>query len=340
MLAQTHNKHDGPTSETATDKQERSRATAGKTDDSARLAAPDLLAENDDTPSKHEEEKNAAAPPIEEKVGKEVPNAVADATSSEELKKPDASVAAEGAALAKSADEKGSLRRDKDSAKKKRESNDKAVSQPGTARALQSPTMPLKGKVVSAEDGEGLPGVTVIVKGTAIGSVTDANGNYKIDLPSLDSQLLFSFVGFETKEVDVRGQPHIDVQLNEDTSQLNEVIVTGYGSTSNETVEQAAAFHPAEPQGGKSAFKKNLLQSLRYPDEALTNKAEGKVTVRFTVQPDGALTGFEVVKGIGFGCDEELIRLIKNGPAWKPAMQGDKPVVDKVKVRFKFELPK
>lgn len=79
---------------------------------------------------------------------------------------------------------------------------------------------------------------------------------------------------------------------------------------------------------------------MRYPDEALRKKVEGKVTVRFNVQPDGALTDFQVLKGIGSGCDEELIRLIKDGPAWKPATQGDEAVIDQIKVRFKFELPR
>ena len=62
--------------------------------------------------------------------------------------------------------------------------------------------------------------------------------------------------------------------------------------------------------------------------------------MRFTVEPDGALTDFEVLRGIGSGCEEELIRLIRNGPAWRPATQGTAPVADKVKVRFKFELPR
>jgi hypothetical protein len=63
------------------------------------------------------------------------------------------------------------------------------------------------------------------------------------------------------------------------------------------------------------------------------------VTVQFTVQINGQLGDFEILKGIGYGCDDEVIRLIKQGPAWEPTKKGNQPVTDKVKVRLKFEIP-
>jgi hypothetical protein len=61
--------------------------------------------------------------------------------------------------------------------------------------------------------------------------------------------------------------------------------------------------------------------------------------VQFTVGANSELNEFKVLKGIGSGCEEELIRIIKEGPAWSPTRQNNQPVSDKVKIRFKFDIP-
>jgi hypothetical protein len=85
----------------------------------------------------------------------------------------------------------------------------------------------VKGRVL-AEDGSPLPGVNVIVKGTSIGTVTDANGNYSLTLPNGATQLVFSFIGMNSQEVPIN-KPEINVRLKEDQTQLSEVVVTGQG---------------------------------------------------------------------------------------------------------------
>ena len=96
----------------------------------------------------------------------------------------------------------------------------------------------------------------------------------------------------------------------------------------------------AHPENGNRAFKQYLEKSIRYPEQAKAKAVEGRVTVEFTIQPNGSLTDFTVIRGIGSGCDEELIRLIKEGPRWIPTKKDNIPVQDKAKVRLKFELPK
>ncbi len=289
-----------------------------------------FLAENDvKTPVKEETTKPEVT---EDAVRMDIPETVVAADKQKEAEKiTEARELQQSEALSKAATEK--------SDKMRRETGEKTAQVPAVSQSAPDRTIVLKGQVVSADDGEGLPGVNVIVQGTDHGTVTDAQGNYQLDVPALNSKLLFSFIGFQTKEVDVAGKPEVNIQLEADADQLSEVVVTAYGNASNETIEDAAAFHIAEPDGGKTKFRKYLLESVRYPEEALANKVEGKVTIRFSVQPDGKLTDFEVIKGLGRGCDEELIRLIRQGPPWKPATQGDRPVADKVKVRFKFQLP-
>jgi uncharacterized protein (TIGR02231 family) len=85
----------------------------------------------------------------------------------------------------------------------------------------------VKGRVL-AEDGSPLPGVNVIVKGTSIGTVTDANGNYSLTLPNGATQLVFSFIGMNSQEVPIN-KPEINVRLKEDQTQLSEVVLTGQG---------------------------------------------------------------------------------------------------------------
>jgi TonB-linked SusC/RagA family outer membrane protein len=87
----------------------------------------------------------------------------------------------------------------------------------------------VKGKVTSAEDGTGLPGVNVVVKGTTNGTVTDSEGNYTISTPASGGSLTFSFIGLRSSEVEIGDRTTIDVQLSLDVQQLSEVIVTAQG---------------------------------------------------------------------------------------------------------------
>jgi hypothetical protein len=97
------------------------------------------------------------------------------------------------------------------------------------SRAMNAGTIrQVRGKVVDA-NGEAMPGVNVVVKGSTNGTTTDAGGNYSIALPGGLSTLYFSFVGYNAHEVQVV-QPEVNVTLNEDVTALSEVVVTGYGS--------------------------------------------------------------------------------------------------------------
>jgi TonB family protein len=86
-------------------------------------------------------------------------------------------------------------------------------------------------------------------------------------------------------------------------------------------VEMAPEF-----QGGQTALGKFLGSRLRYPAGARQNKVQGKVYIGFIVEKNGSLTDFKVVRGIGSGCDEEAIRVLKSSPVWRPGMANGKPV--------------
>src|SRR5690606_30838079 len=82
--------------------------------------------------------------------------------------------------------------------------------------------------VVVADDGSPMPGVNVVVKGTTIGTATDANGAYSLTLPNNASSLVFSFIGMTTQEVPI-SKPEISLSMQPDVTSLSEVVVTGYG---------------------------------------------------------------------------------------------------------------
>jgi TonB-linked SusC/RagA family outer membrane protein len=86
------------------------------------------------------------------------------------------------------------------------------------------------GKVISAEDGMTLPGVSVVIKGTSKGTTTDLNGNYSISVPSNGGVLTFNFIGLVTQELEIGARSVIDVSMLNDVKQLNEVLVVAYGT--------------------------------------------------------------------------------------------------------------
>ncbi len=92
----------------------------------------------------------------------------------------------------------------------------------------------ITGTVTSSEDGVGIPGVSVSVKGTTIGTVSNIDGGYSLDVPSDAKILVFSFVGMKTQEVAIGNQTSVDVSLSPETIGVDEVIVTAYGITSRE----------------------------------------------------------------------------------------------------------
>lgn len=87
----------------------------------------------------------------------------------------------------------------------------------------------ITGRVTTSEDGSGLPGVNVLLKGTTQGTVTDNRGFYSIEAPSSGGVLVFSFIGFKTKEIRIGKQHILNVEMDPDISELEEQVVTGAG---------------------------------------------------------------------------------------------------------------
>ncbi|HTE31416.1 MAG TPA: TonB family protein [Chryseolinea sp.] len=230
------------------------------------------------------------------------------------------------------------IMRDEDRSDARKKSAGASAFSDDVARSARSARRVIKGQVTST-DGSELPGVNVNIKGTNMGTVTDINGYFKIPVDKPDTTLVFSFIGYGSTEKSPGKESELKVTLAEDATQLSEVVVTGYGVERNNG-EITSDLELAGPVGGKKEFKQYLERNMQYPKQAADAKIEGRVTIQFTVETTGALSDFTVIKGIGGGCDEELMRLIKTGPKWSPTKQDNELLRDHVRVRMRFQLPK
>ncbi|WP_428657235.1 SusC/RagA family TonB-linked outer membrane protein [Runella sp.] len=114
--------------------------------------------------------------------------------------------------------------------------------------AVRAQDKVVTGKVTSSEDGTGMPGVSISVKGTTRGANSDGDGNYRISVPD-NASLVFSFVGFAPIEEKINGRSVINVQLATDAKNLSEIVVTGFGSQiKRELTGNIAKIRPSDIQ--------------------------------------------------------------------------------------------
>ncbi len=210
-----------------------------------------------------------------------------------------------------------------------------------TAQKPNEKFLTITGKVSSVEDGSALPGVDVILKGADAGTITDAQGQYQVSTQVANPQFVFSLIGKKTIEATAQ-QLMMDVQLSEDVSNLSDVVVKRKESEGNglDALGHENIVKMALPVGGLSAYHKYLADNLRYPPEVLANKIKGKVTIQFTVTPKGSLTAFIVLTGLGHACEDEVMRLVQEGPLWIPSTENNIPFESEVKVMMRFDPEK
>ena len=92
------------------------------------------------------------------------------------------------------------------------------------------------------------------------------------------------------------------------------------------------------PIGGLVTFYQYVNENIKYPRQAISLSLEGRVFVQFVVEKDGIISDVTIVRGIGGGCDEEAIRIVKGAPRWKPGKQRGKPVRVKMVLPITFKI--
>lgn len=253
------------------------------------------------------------------------------------------------------------------------------------------------GQVIDSDNGEPIPGANVIVKGTAIGTVTDLNGNFILDVPSGRNVLVFSYIGYTPQEAKINQR--MAITMAPDITQLQENVVMAYGMArrggknkarrhkvakveaalpeivalpDDDEIEEAIEVDPdveiakagviedtvfqdlpeeeiadgifniaeemPEPKGGIKKFKEYVSRNIDYPRKAMRLGIEGKVFIQFIVGEDGTVTDVSVLKGIGAGCDEEAVRVVRGSSDWNPGKQRGRAVKTRMVVPITFSI--
>jgi TonB-dependent starch-binding outer membrane protein SusC len=167
------------------------------------------------------------------------------------------------------------------------------------ASTAWSQSKTVTGKVISEDDGAGIPGANVLEKGTSNGTVTDATGSYSITTAA-DATLIFSFVGYTSQEVSVGNQSTIDVNLKLDVTSLNEVVVIGYGTQEKKELTSAVTSVKSED------FNRGTVND---PAQLLQGKVAGLNISKAGSDPNG---GYNIrLRGIAsFGANTEPLVVI------------------------------
>lgn len=147
------------------------------------------------------------------------------------------------------------------------------------ASPLLAQQLNISGKVISAEDSTGLPGVSVVIKGTTQGTATDVDGNYSLSAET-GTVLTFSYIGFTKQEVRIQGQTVINVALKPDIASLSEVVVTGYTTQQRKDVISSIS----------SVSQKDLKNlPVASMDQALQGQAAGVQVTSSSGAPGGGV---------------------------------------------------
>lgn len=138
----------------------------------------------------------------------------------------------------------------------------------------------VSGKVTDST-GSALPGVSIVVKGTTTGIITDTNGKYSLNVPASGKVLIFSFVGMKTQEIEIGSKTSIDVTLTDESIGLDEVVAVGYGTSKR-----------SDLVGSTSSVKTKevLTQPSARLDQVLQGKSPGLVIQNTSAAPNGNFT--------------------------------------------------
>jgi len=196
----------------------------------------------------------------------------------------------------------------------------------GTAVFAQN-ELRVSGKVLD-NTGSPMPGVTIIVKGTSAGDVTDSDGNYAITVPNKNSVLVFSFLGYTTREIPVGNQTKIDVKLTENVKEMDEVVVIGYGAVKRSDVtgsvvsvntDEMMKRNPLTIGEGLqgAAAGVNVFRNSGNPSGDITIRIRGVGTVNNSADPLFVVDGIQVGTDISFlnPNDIENIEILKDASA-------------------------
>jgi TonB family protein len=192
--------------------------------------------------------------------------------------------------------------------------------QPETAETVPPPPPAsqavISGKVLDANSAGPLVGASIYIKGTKQGTITDMDGNFILPV-SADTnvlELVVAYTGYAERLVKTKAGEEIQVWMDDAGVALSEVTVTSRSRFKRHKQQKAVEIAPKK---GFDKYETYINKHLNYPQAAKDAGISGSVVLSFYIADNGRPRDIQVKKSLGYGCDAEAIRLLKEGPKWK-----------------------
>jgi hypothetical protein len=205
----------------------------------------------------------------------------------------------------------------------------------------------ISGTIVSGEDNQPLPGVSILLKETGTGVMSDRSGNFNLSVnEDTPNTLIANYIGMKTREVSINEESEMEIVLEPDPVSLNEIVIVGYGVKSRDSQtgavstldfsenENSSEYKSAEPIIGRDAFKSYIEENIRFPEDSELNR--GVVILNFSIGLDGRPGNITTLRSPAESLTQEAIRLLNEGPDWKPAEGVENPDDQSTRIRIVF----
>ena len=211
----------------------------------------------------------------------------------------------------------------------------------------------VSGQVVEYPSHKPVPGASIIIRGTTMGTLADKDGRFELQVKEGDV-LIISYVGLQTTSVPVQKafESNWVIHLREEIQSMDEMTVVAMAP---EEKQQAVKTEPVKTEkgeevifqvveqmpefpGGMGEAMKFLAKNMKYPVAAQQAKIEGRVIVQFVVERDGSVSDVKVMRGVSPELDAEAIRVVSMMPKWIPGKQRGKAVAVKYTMPIMFRL--
>jgi TonB family protein len=202
--------------------------------------------------------------------------------------------------------------------------------------------------IVSDENGNAIESASVVIKGKNAGTITDMYGKFEISGVYLNDSLVISHINYESVIIDVKNSKLDFITLQKKENTLGKIVVTP--DPANKAESDPAAI-PASGQnemyvieqmpqfpGGEAELSQFLLENVVYPAEAASAGVQGDVKVSFTINDKGYIRNPRIIDRIGYGLDEEAMRVVLKMPRWQPGKQGRRAIAVQYNLNISFAM--
>ncbi len=193
----------------------------------------------------------------------------------------------------------------------------------------QENTNIISGIVLDEDSKQPVPNVSLFSNEKSVGK-TDENGQFKLDNAVLGNKLNLVAPNFENTEININKNASDELFIRPKA----ELIFIDLKR--NKIWKYNPSEHSAQPTISPDDYTEYLQKNLKKPKQAIDNQIVGNVTVEFNVNKEGELSDFKILKSLGYGCDEEAIRVIKDGPVWMSKMNEGEPRRQRVRQEVNF----